>query len=97
MYRMFDSETTYIPPVNQNRNFDSDSLVICMSFPNQTSYTFEVKNSVKTFITNVFEVDNPDELGYQEIFLRKSQLGHGLFTFVIRRKGMIFKKSVWLD
>jgi hypothetical protein len=85
------------PVLLVNRNYDSDSLVICLSFPNQTSYTFEVRSNNRSLITNVFEVENPGVLGYQEIFLRKSQLGHGLFTFVIRRKGMIFKKSVWLD
>ncbi len=68
-----------------------------MAFPNQTSYTFEVKNSVKTFITNVFEVENVGNVQYEEIYLRKSLLRYGYYTFLIRRKGMIFKKSVWLD
>ncbi len=85
------------PVLLVNRNFDSDSLVICMAFPNQTSYTFEVKNSVKTFITNVFEVENVGNIQYEEIYLRKSLLRYGYYTFLIRRKGMIFKKSVWLD
>jgi hypothetical protein len=85
------------PVLLVNRNFDSDSLVICLSFPKQTSFTFEVKSSNRSLITNVFEVENPNGLNYQEIFLRKSVLGHGLFTFVIRRKGMILKKTMWLD
>jgi hypothetical protein len=85
------------PVLLVNRNFDSDSLVICLSFPKQTSFTFEVKSSNRSLITNVFEVENPNGLNYQEMFLRKSVLGHGLFTFVIRRKGMILKKTMWLD
>ncbi len=85
------------PVLLVNRNFDSDSLVVCMSFPNQTSYTFEVKNSSKSIITNVIEVVNPNGLNYNEIYLRKGMLKHGFYTFIVRRKGMIFKKSVWLD
>ena len=85
------------PVLLVNRNFDSDSLVICMAFPNQTSFTFEVKNNVKSILTNVFEVEFPNKVQYQEIFLRKAMLKHGFYTFLIRRKGMIFKKSVWLD
>ena len=85
------------PVLLVNRNFGSDSLVICLSFPNQSSYTFEVKSNDRSLITNVFEIEKPGQLQYQEIFLRKSRLGHGLFSFTIRRKGKIFKKSMWLD
>jgi hypothetical protein len=39
----------------------------------------------------------PQKINYQEMYIRKSMLGHGLYTFIVRRKGKIYKKSIWLD
>jgi hypothetical protein len=48
-------------------------------------------------MSSVFEIDEPEKINYREMYIRKSMLGHGLFTFIVRRKGKIYKKSIWLD
>ena len=80
-----------------NRNFKSDSLVVLVSFPQETSFTFEIKSVNGVVMTSVFEIDEPQKINYQEMYIRKSMLGHGLYTFIVRRKGKIYKKSIWLD
>jgi len=80
-----------------NRNFKSDSLVVLVSFPQETSFTFEIKSVNGVVMSSVFEIDEPRKINYREIYIRKSMLGHGLYTFIVRRKGKIYKKSIWLD
>lgn len=80
-----------------NRNFKSDSLVVLVSFPQETSFTFEIKSMNGVVISSVFEIFEPSKINYQEIYVKKSILGHGLYTFLVRRRGKIYKKTVWLD
>ncbi len=86
------------PVLEINRNGKSDSLLVIAVIPTEESFTFEIKSGRNTIVQKVFTTSSKIQpADYQEFYISKSLLPTGLYTFSIRRKGILLKKNVWMN